>query len=32
LPHTSATRTLFLVDSLIAASVLSLVPSYLVQV
>ncbi len=31
-PHTSATRILFLVNSLIGASVLSLVLSYLVQV
>lgn len=31
-PHTSGTRTLFLVNSLIGASVLSLVLSYLVQV
>ena len=31
-PHTTATRILFLVDSLIGASVLSLVLSYLVQV
>jgi hypothetical protein len=32
IPHTSATRLLFLVNSLIGASVLSLVLSYLVQV